>query len=204
GRDLLIGRVEVLTSGDDESETAPPARIGGGAVFRGDRMVGWVDEGDIMGWFYATGRADHTTLTIQAPGDDIPVSVDISRMISEMRPAADDGEVRVELRVRAEGSIQNFPTAGDLETGGGFIESLERRLAEAIRSRIETAIASSQRFNSDIIGFGNLIHRKRPKTWDSIGGLWDEILPQLVVNVTVNAEIVRTGLSSSPAHGGGK
>lgn len=120
-----------------------------------------------------------------------------------MRPVHDDGGVSIELTLHGEGEIQSFPAQGNLALESEFIRSRERRAAESLRGRIESTLARSQEFNSDILGLGNLIYRKNYRLWNEIGEHWDEIFPTLVVDIEVHVNITRTGLTTDSLQSGG-
>jgi len=209
GVELFIGRIEVTedieksggqTSGDSAAPDAPPpARIGGGAIFKGDRMVGWADDKQTTGWCYATGRSFRSTLLITDPADDkTEIGVEITQLDSRMRPVTDTGDLGIEMVIRADGRIQNFPASGKLDIETPYIKSLEKRIAQAIRNTVESTINVSRELESDIIGFGNLIYRKQPKLWEQIGDRWYEVFEDMEIDIKVDMNIRHAGLTASP------
>ena len=206
GQEMLIGKMQVLVEDwEEEHVHVPPATVGGAALFRGDRMVGWADGEEVVGWAYASGRSTRCKMLIEPPGEETPISLSLSRVMHQIRPVHDDGGVRIELTLHGEGEIQSFPAQGNLALESEFIRSLEKRAAESIRSRIEATLARSQELNSDILGLGNLIYRKNYGLWNEIGEDWDDIFPTLVVDIKVHVNIARTGLTTDSLQiGGGK
>lgn len=209
GVDMFIGRIEVAEAaemaggqtGSDSGTTniQPPARVAGGALFKGDRMVGWADERQTIGWNYATGRSFRSTVLITDPVDDkTEVGVEITQLDSRMRPVFVDGDLGIEVVIRAEGRIQNFPGYGELVTESPYIKSLEQRTAEYIRNTVESTITLSRELESDIIGFGNLIYRKQPKLWKEIEDRWYEVFKDIQIDIKVDVNIRHSGLTASP------
>ena len=204
GVEMFIGRIQVIeaaerSGGQTGDNSSPPARVAGGALFKGDRMVGWADEKQTIGWNYATGRSFRSTLIIPDPIDNkTEVGVEITQLDSRMRPVFNGGSLGIEVVIRAIGRIQNYPGHGKLDTESPYIHSLEQRTAEYIRSAVESTIALSRELESDIIGFGNLIYRKQPKLWKEIEDRWYEVFKDIVIDVKVDVSLKRSGLTASP------
>ena len=206
GQEMIIGRLEVLETGKKSSEESggaagePPARIGGSALFRGDRMVGWATNKQTQGWTYATGRAFRSNFVIESPvKEGSYVSIEALGHSAQMSLRGDEEKWRIELKVKLHGRIQEFGGPGNLDTESELTRSLERRAAGAVRNRIEAMLSRSQELKADVFGFGNLIYRKNPRLWQKIGPGWDEeIYPQLKIDLFVEYRILRTGLVKNP------
>ena len=169
-------------------------------MFHGDRMVGWAEDEQVKGWAYATGRAFRSTLIIKDPMDDkTPISIEVTNIKNNKRLIIDtSGGVYIELKIYAEGRIQDFPVHRNLEIESDYTKSLEQRTAQNIRSTIQSTIDLSRELNSDIIGFGNLIYRKQPKLWEEIGDRWYEVFKDINIDIKVDMNINRTGFTASP------
>ena len=206
GKEMIIGRLEVLeapqnSNGSEDEEAIPaPARIGGSALFRGDRMVGWATSKQTQGWAYATGHAYRSTLVIESPvGKGNFVSIETGDHDSQMKLHSDEENWRIELKVNIDGRIQEFSGPGDLDTESELTRSLERRAAATVRNQIEEMLSRSQELKADVCGFGNLVYRKNPQLWQKLGPAWDdEIFPGLKVDLQVKFKILRTGLIKPP------
>lgn len=204
GQEMIIGRLEVLETGKKSSEesggSTPPSRIGGSALFRSDRMVGWATNKQTQGWSYATGRAFRSNFVIESPvKEGSYVSIEALGHSAQMRLRGDEEKWRIELKVKLHGRIQEFGGPGNLDTESELTRSLERRAAGAVRNRIEAMLSRSQELKADVFGFGNLIYRKNPRLWQKIGPRWDEeIYPQLKIDLFVEYRILRTGLVKNP------
>ena len=206
GIEMIIGRLQVLEgeegdAGSSEGAAAlPPARVGGSALFRGDRMVGWATDNQTLGWAYASSRAFRSVLIIESPQKKGSyISIGAFGHKAQMRLVGDEDNWRIELKVKIHARIQEFEGPGKLDSDNELIRSLERRAAAAARNRIEAMLGRSQELKSDIVGFGNLIYRKNPKLWQRIESRWDEeIYPQLRINLIVEFDILRSGLTNNP------
>jgi spore germination protein KC len=194
GYELLIGRVEELGSKEDTNKTAmtPPAKTSGGAVFRGDKMVGWIGEREVAGWHWLTGKATRATLIVLSPIDRQPVSVEIFQSNATLTPEVNGDQVTIKVQVKAKGRIQDQVSPVELTVD--ILRSLERRVATVIKNDMQLTLASAQKLNSDFIGLGNLIYRKLPRDWERLEPRWEAIFPQIQFDFVVEANITGAGL----------
>ena len=60
------------------------------------------------------------------------------------------------------------------------------------------ALNKAQELNADVFGFGEALHRKYPKQWKELEKDWDEIFPELEVEIVVETQVSRSGISIKP------
>lgn len=107
-----------------------------------------------------------------------------------------NGNPKIDINVTSEGSIGEVECTIDLSKPEK-IEELNKRYAKDIKDKIEGSIKTLQeKYQSDIFGFGEEIHRTDPKAWKRLEGNWDQEFANLDVNVTVNAKIRNLGTIS--------
>ncbi len=187
------------SGGGSGSGSGPPAEIGGGAIFKGDRMVGWASQRQTEGWLYVQDRGYYFNFIIECPKHEGEyISIEVFEPKSHMIPLCSGRDIRIKLKVTAEGSIENTSCYYEDIMDKQFRLSVERRSARVIRNQISDIIKRSQELETDVCGFGNLIYRKRPHVWEEIGHDWDEIFPHLAVDVDVRFKLIRTGLVDEP------
>jgi spore germination protein KC len=70
---------------------------------------------------------------------------------------------------------------------------------DAIANEIKLAMNVAQKkFDADIFGFGEMIHRDYPKEWTYIEGQWNDIFPHLNIEIKVISSLKRPGYISKP------
>lgn len=213
GVEVLIGRVKVLAEERTKSAAPsqagaprqpgalePPAELSGAAAFHKDRMVGWFSEREVRGWHWITGRAFRATLVLSAPDDEEKLlTVEVTSSSAKIEPGVEGNDARMKVTVKAEGRVQDETGPEDLTTESELTRSLNRRMAQVIRSDMEMAIAKAKELRSDVFGFGYSIYRTRYKDWKRLEEHWDEIFPTMPVELHVEARIRRTGLITKSA-----
>lgn len=175
-------------------------RLNGAAVFKKDKMAGWLSPEETRGWMWVTRRVVSGIVPIPVPGKpgEDRISTEITRATSHIIPSIQDGRLVITVRIYEEGAIGEIPVPG-LDPGKPeVVREMERSLAEAIRGEALAALRKAQEeYRADIFGFGDAVHRAYPRVWKEIEKRWhEEIFPNLEVMVEVEARIRRVGMSS--------
>ncbi len=189
-----------------------PLHISGMAVFKRDKMVGWANQKETRGFNWATNDINRVIYVLKSSVDDSRPTIDILPTEEDLitveifqgstnRKARVDGKkVVITLHVKADGRIQETTEDADwLASESEFTKSLNRRLAQAIRNDIEAALDKMQKeLKVDTFGFGNLLYKTLPQEWKRLEDHWDEIYPEVEVEIFVDATVRRTGLIKNP------
>lgn len=195
---LIKGSPDTGIGMENIEKTAPPTtlRIGYHAVFKDDRLVGWLDESESRGYNTIIENIHNSVVTIpcQEQGN---LSIEITSQKAKMKAVLKNGRPQIEIYSRLEANI------GDAEcnislTGGGVQQYIEEELEREVKGYMQAAVTKAQQLESDIFGFGNTLYRAHPEVWKGIGGNWDEEFVKLPVNITVTAKIKGLGLITEP------
>ncbi|WP_369823934.1 Ger(x)C family spore germination protein [Sporosarcina sp. P26b] len=190
----VLGNKETGTSKQNVESITPSTRIeyDNLAVFKGDQLVGWLNEEESRGYSDITNTVKKTVTSISCPKEG-KIIIDIFRFHSKIVGSINKGEPEVDIKIEAEGNIGEVLCSIDImepET----IDKLEKIYEEEVKEIIHQTIESVQKqYQSDIFGFGEAIHRSNPKEWNEMKEHWDEKFSDLTVNVHIDMKIRRIG-----------
>lgn len=186
----------VLPSVSSGSNGVP--RIGPSAVFRDDRLVGWLNHEETMGLAVVRGKAAHQFVQVSCRrGAPANINVELSRLKSRILMRAKGGRLAAEVQVRGTGSVAENACLADI-TQRPVLTQLERLTAAEVRAQIEAAVRRAKELRTDVFGFGRELYRKMPSEWRLRSARWGEELAQLPVNVRVELKIDQAGSITSP------
>jgi len=171
----------------------PPATLKyqGLAVFRKDKLVGWLDDEQSKGYNYIRGSLKSTIVRLPCPkGGEL--AIELIHTSHRIKGNIRDGKPVIDVRLSVEGNIGEMECKMDLNTPRS-IPRLEKELSDAIEETMEATIAQAKDYKADIFGFGSAIHRADFRAWNRLKDRWDDEFVHLPVHVTVNAKIRRTG-----------
>ncbi|MDH7479640.1 MAG: Ger(x)C family spore germination protein, partial [Syntrophomonadaceae bacterium] len=182
-----------VTPGPGLENISPAHRqveIAGTAVFREDRMIGWLDAHETRGLLWLKGEAVQGAITVPSPGEpDKQVSIRIQDGKTKVIPEYDGKNLRFKVMLRVEGELVEQQSRENLAKPE-MIEALEVEMAGVIRERAEVALKKARdEYGVDIFGFGDAFHRRYKKEWRGLKDRWDEEFARAEVDIAVEARI---------------
>lgn len=184
--------------GGGANQGVNPVRLEGAAVFRGDRLVGWLSASEARGFLWLEGEADRTLLDYRddQTGATGTVRVFINTAKWSVVPdTVNPGRTRFSVAIRADGQINEL-TGGVASEQSGNFSNLEKTLAALIKAEAVAALTKQQsEFRADFIGLGEYLRsRVSSRTWRGLDKLWaDQYMPQTTVDVSVSFRLRRPG-----------
>ncbi|WP_245552850.1 Ger(x)C family spore germination protein [Brevibacillus massiliensis] len=171
----------------------------GSAVFKKDKLVGFLDDKLTRGLLWLRNEIKSPTVTIAPKEAKGFVSMMLLRSSTEIILQIKDDKWRITLKVETEDDIVQNTTK--LDTSNPKITGrLEKQIEEDIKNRVKMVLSQAQKkMKADIFGFGKAFHRKYPKEWDEVKDRWDEVFPQVKVNIRVKVRVRRPGLITEQA-----
>lgn len=188
------------TAGQSPSVGGNPVELLGGAVFRGDRMVGKITGQDVRAMLMVRGSFKRGTLLLEDPFvKDRYVSCDVRlARPTEIRVNKEGRGFHVKVKIMLEGEVIGSQSLIDYSNPKN-LHTLERRVAEDLKRSCEHIVRKAQReFRADIFAFGNKV-RHLTKTWREWQDLnWPERFPEARVDIDLRLDLRRTGLLFKP------
>ncbi|MFC3750136.1 Ger(x)C family spore germination protein [Paenibacillus sp. GCM10012306] len=183
------------TKSEDMRLIDHPVKLGysGMAVFRNDKLIGWMTKDEGKGYNYIRNTVSSTAGHLKCP-DGKYISLEIIRSHTEMKSRLEAGKPVIEISAKVESNI------GELECSLNIndpmvLEQLqvagEQDLEDLMRQSVE---AVQRRYKVDVFGFGQVIYNAYPKLWKKLESQWDDEFPHLKVVYKVDAHIRNTGM----------
>ncbi len=176
-------------------------KFAGAAVFKEDRLVGWLNEKETRGLNRILGHMGRGTVIPVTDADgDKKISIVTARSRTEIKAIVRDGKPVIKIRVNEEGEISDIEPAADI-TSPEFIDQLNLGYGEAIKEELNAAILAAQHiYGVDILEFGKVVRRQENNYWrkNNLQLSWAEVFPDLQVELLVDAKVRRIGVSLFP------
>jgi spore germination protein KC len=190
---LTIKPLEVNT----KNKSGETQAVNGIAVFKGDKLVGWMDEVEARGLLWLRNEIKTGVITVNIPEEKGGgnISMEIVRGETNIVPILKRGELKLDVDVITELSvIENDSKLNLLETK--VIEEIQTYAEEKISKRIGIIVEKAQKeYESDIFGFGQSVYKKYPKEWNThYKENWENEFAQTKVAIHSKAFVRRIGL----------
>lgn len=160
------------------------------AVFKGDKMVGWLKNEEYRGFSWINGSTKGAIVNI--PFGDEVLSLKVVKTKPKLEPIIDNGRMKININLEVVSNIA--------ESRGNYnfmkedtIKKVEQIQNEKIKLEVAVAVEKSRRLGSDIFGMGNYFDMKYPKLWEDVQKNWDSYYPKLEVNINVNSTVKNIG-----------
>ncbi len=174
--------------------------VKGTAVFRGDKMVGVLDENETK-LFLILKKLNQLGLWIIEPKimeEQYKVTLEMFNCDTNISVVPTDIGPKILVDIQSHTGIAEVGGTVDILEENAF-KQLEKQSEMQIKQDTEDFIKRVQtEYKSDIFGFGKLIKKRMPKYWKEHKGDWNELFSSLPVEVTVDIIIRSSSLTYKP------
>ncbi|KUK52757.1 MAG: Germination protein, Ger(X)C family [Desulfotomaculum sp. 46_296] len=183
-----------------KSEQVPVPDLKGLAVFKGDKLVGFLNEEETKG--FRLLRSVYTKqkgMVIAAPGLQAgkELSYEPLRWTIRIDPVQEKNNLKIFVKTDVLGNIveqRGTENIYNMKT----LKRIEQNINGEIERLVQEAIRKAQgEYGTDVFGFGEAYHKKYKKTWPEIGPRWDDMFSNAEIYLDVSAAVRNTGLETS-------
>ncbi|MBO8128889.1 MAG: Ger(x)C family spore germination protein [Peptococcaceae bacterium] len=197
GQEPFVGVIEAVANPTatprvrKDLSMEPPLTITltGAALFRQDRLVGFLNEPETRGLLWVLNEVRGGQLVVPGPGGKGQIAADIHGGQATIKPELTDGRIRMTVEISVVGDVAEAEGPFDLSKPE-VAKEIDRLCAAAVRREVLAAVAKAQEVQSDVFGFGEAFRRRFPQEWKTIKDDWPEIFPGVEVLVKVDAEMI--------------
>ncbi len=172
--------------------------VGGSAVIKNWRLVGWLGELETMGSLFATNQLRVGLLVVGSPDKttgEVAVTIRSSRTQIKVLPAGD--RISFQFNIFTEADVVEQLGGRPLDDSS-LIQSIEDLVEQEILAVTRGALSKLQReFRVDALGLGDWVWKQRPKIWEQVKDDWDDYhFPRAEFQVQSQVRIRRIGVTS--------
>lgn len=208
GRVLLLGAITI--AGDvekseslDAIKTIYPAavvKMAGAAVFRGDKLIGFLPNKHTRMVMLASDYVNNTLFAIPGPGGKPTspgaVAVQFYHMHTSMHVRMDGDKPKIRLDVEGDGKLTSIDRNIKLTSIQGY-EAIEQLTSKYVNEQMqETVRYVQQKFGVDVFGFGQHYYRYHFQKFKPIAKEWNSLFVKAEVEVNSNFTVRRPDLKT--------
>jgi len=192
----ISGDREAGETSENVNSIKTPAnlRFVGLAIFKVDKLIGWLNEKESRGYRYIIGGVKGSVAFVPC-GDKGKVTMETVRSHTKVTGKVIGSQPEIEIKAYVEGNVGAVECKGLDLTQTNTIEELESKMEKKAEQLMKSVIAKVQEeYKVDIFGFGEAIRRSHPGFWKRNKEEWnDRYFPELAVRIKVDYRIRRTG-----------
>ncbi len=181
----LIGNAEEGDKEDNLKQSAPKNSLilSAMAVFKEDKMVGYLTEDESLITSYLKDKI-HNTIITGSCEDGGNVAVEIVKSKTKFDVGKDSNKLKIS--VESSGNINEITCQMDL-TKNETIQKLEEYFEEQLKDQLFKTISSvHEQFNSDIFAFEDMFYKKNPSNYYK---LKEEYKEEFLKNIDYEIEV---------------
>ncbi|RKL66957.1 hypothetical protein CR203_14120 [Salipaludibacillus neizhouensis] len=198
--------IGVLTREETDIDPFELVKLSGSAVFKEDKLVGFLDESETRGYNWVTEEGPTSNRgAINLPSllqEDKFVTILLKEVHSKIIPKVENGDqISFTIEVDQNASLIGQEATVELESRKQISQYLSQIGAEGekeIENEIKKAVDKAQDFQSDIFGFGEALNIENSKVWNKEKDNWAETFAEVPYTVNVHLNIKSPGLSQAP------
>ncbi|MBP2654736.1 MAG: germination protein Ger(x)C [Firmicutes bacterium] len=194
----FIPGIEVV-EGKKDGKPIKVVQIDNTAVFKQDKLIGWLNKKEARGMLWLLGKVKSGTVVVNSPQDETQrVSLEIIRAASDVDVEVINNQIIMKVIIKEEGNLAEQASAVNLFTPD-IIHELEARKRAGIEDEVNAALLKAQQeLDADVFKFGEEVHRRNPKLWKDLKKKWDQEFPKVLVKLMIEVRLNRIGLHKRP------
>ncbi len=164
--------------------------IQGSAVFISDKLTGYLDNDETLGYALVSDTIQSGILPVSAEGGSAVLY--ISNSSPSVTPVFADGQIKMDVMIDATLSVAEIKGFVGEKMPDVF-DKLEIAGRERIMELVGAAFRKSLSLGADIFGLGTTLEQTSPKDWKKVKDGWHSLYLNTVLNLTVRSKITETG-----------
>ena len=171
----------------DKVKTPVILKYAGLAVFKEDQNIGLLTDEESKSVSFLSDKIKSTIEIIACPKGGT-LATEITKSKTKIKGKFEKGTPKINVHIDVEQNVGEVECTINL-TSQKSIDYVNKKTEELIKKQIEKSISTIQQtYRSDILGFGEELHRADPKEWKKIKNDWPTTFQDLAVNVEVKVK----------------
>jgi spore germination protein KC len=181
----------------EKGETKTRVTVEGLAIFKEDRLVGFLKGETAKGVLWVMNQARHPIMTVKSPSGKGNFSLQFFENDVKLEPVIRGDEVSMKVKIRAIATV--YENQSNYKASDDNLQKLTEVVTAQLKKDVEKSIQVIQGYKSDVCGFGDTVFRKKPKVWKRIKNNWYDIYASMKVDVQVDLQLEHAGTAIEPA-----
>jgi spore germination protein KC len=168
------------------------SELNGIAIFKDKRLAGFLTPDESNAYLYATDGIKGGLLVFPFHGKKDDTTIEISSSKTKTSFRVEDGKIKIKIKTETQGFLDEHMGL-DQDFSKKDIARMEDIAAAKIEHNVSNLIKKIQsEYDSDIFGFGNLIHKRDYKLWKQLEDNWPALFKDIEVEVSSKVHIEDT------------
>lgn len=187
----ILGNKDEGTNESELSNTKPKAtiKIDTLGIFKEDKFIGWADNDESKGINLLSNNIENFYIKTKCENNynmsyikNIKTKTDIDLKNNKVYIKINGAATLLEINCNI--NLENPDT----------IKNIKKDISNELNNIInKSTFLVQKKYQSDVLGYGTIIHKKNPRLWNKIKDNWNEIFKDLEIITDINIDIKNQG-----------
>lgn len=183
----------INTDTKDEKTTI---KVSGTAVFKDDKMIGQLNENETLILELLKEKKLKFVIPIIIEKNK-RISLEMMNINRKINPKIEGNKISIDMYIDMDVALAELA-----ETGEDYVSKKQRvKLKEQSEKYIENSAYKlieklQKQYKSDVIGFGEILSKRKPNEWRKVSNNWNEVFEYIDINVFVTINIKYSGATN--------
>ncbi|WP_165822659.1 Ger(x)C family spore germination protein [Paenibacillus montanisoli] len=199
----VLGAVEIkkpvsqLRQKEEEMQKKNVFRLSSTAVMKNFKLVGYLDDIETRSLRWIKGELKHEYVADEIPEAGGSVGVVLKKTERKIKTVIKAGKANIRIELTGQGLLHETTAKLDISRPEDVVR-IEQGLSKLITEQTLRTVKKAQtEWQSDVFGFGLMVHQYQYGAWKSVREEWDTVFSKADVSVTTKIRLVRAGMISS-------
>lgn len=187
--------VYMVTKDSEKGEKkSKEIEVRGYAQFRGDKMIGTLEDEESQGFSWLRNESIKTMVSISNGPEQGGVGLRVHEISTKIRPSIQNQKLHFNIQTEAKAVLQEDEKQLDLSEPHN-VEKIEKLLNEYMKNAMNKVIEKCKKNRVDSAQFGTYVWRSFPDAWKKeYAKEWPQAMKDAEFSITINSKLIETGL----------
>lgn len=193
GTEPVLAKVQLKPRGisnkaPDQFGSLNQAVLSGAAVFKGDKMQGWLSPRDAKGLLPFIEHVDSEIAVVKCPDEPEKRStLELKRLSQSMSPKWENGRVKLRVKQKVDANLVEM---GCSQSFGEIRDQLAAELKTKMEEQVKRTCGIAQKqYRTDFLKAGQAFHNRYPLEWRKMEAEWDDYFAEAEVQVETDVKL---------------
>lgn len=168
------------------------------AVFKEDRLVGWLNEMESKGKNYILDNVNSTVGSVRCPHEEKHFTIEVIRAKAKVIGKVENGKPAIYIDQVSEANLSEIQCSKLDLSQPRTIKMIESATEQRVKNILQSTIyAAQKKYKTDFLGFGEAIRQADPEYWSKNKQNWQQEFVKLPVHINVDVNFKHTGKVSN-------
>lgn len=190
-RDAYLPRIHPVNLNKEETSAEKAADVEGFGVFRGSKLVGWLNKEEATGFLFLCQKSiQGASIIIPVQDEESQFTYTANTSKTKIQPKIEEDRLSFKVSIQVKGTIWE---TGGINLTPDNLEKKEEALNEIIQEMCLSTITKAKELDSEFIGFMQKLHQVNPTAWQEVKDNWREEFQEAEIEVVVQTKVLNTG-----------